>query len=375
MAAYGWRKKASVSEGLFTEGYRFEFLQAVRLLEILFLDCPPVGETSNPAEEALRFSSRIDLGFPPTDLHRIEPPPLGGGQAKMTVNFLGLAGEQGPLPQALTEQLRDRTSARDRAGASFLDLFQHRLIALFYRARKKYRPALTHKPPDQGRAGRSVLALLGLGTPGLGGRMSVRERALLHYAGLLAGRPRTQVGLARLLEDYFHVPVEVKPFVGDWLTLSADQWTRLGKGGQNQVLGESAVLGQRVWDQGAGFELALGPLKLKQLLALLPTGEAYRSLVALARFYVGEELGIRFRLILAREEIPTLGLGRAGDTRLGWSSQLAHRGSRPAQGAERPSAPQPSLGGAGGGRLGWTSWLRTRPGSGDDGQVVLTVRR
>ena len=36
MASYGWRQSRSVAEGLWEEGHRFSFLQAVRLLESLY---------------------------------------------------------------------------------------------------------------------------------------------------------------------------------------------------------------------------------------------------------------------------------------------------------------------------------------------------
>ncbi len=32
---YGWGKKTTVEDGLFAEGHRFDFFQAVRLLEII----------------------------------------------------------------------------------------------------------------------------------------------------------------------------------------------------------------------------------------------------------------------------------------------------------------------------------------------------
>ena len=44
MAAFGWQREKSVHEWLFTEAYRFDFFQAVRLLELIFPESAPVGE-------------------------------------------------------------------------------------------------------------------------------------------------------------------------------------------------------------------------------------------------------------------------------------------------------------------------------------------
>jgi type VI secretion system protein ImpH len=380
MAAYGWGEKTPVSEALFAAGHRFEFLQAVRLLEALQRRPADVGEGTDPAAEPVRFSSRVALGFPAGEVVTIEPPPPAGGPARLTEAFLGLAGEYGPLPQTFTELILRRQAARDHAAADFLDLFNHRLVSLFYRARKKYRPALGHRPPDEGRVARTLYAFLGLATPRLAGRMGVRDRSLLEHAGLLAGTQRSMAGLPCLLAHHFAAPVAVEPFRGAWLALDPDQHTRLGRRGQNRALGRDAVVGTRVWDQQAGFELRLGPLRLAQFLAFLPIGRASRPLVSLVRYYVGEELGFRVRLLLAPGEMPALSLGRAGDARLGWSARLAAgRGAPPATAPAAPSrrpparqaAPEPRLGAAGGARLGWTSWLSGRWPPAGDAQVVL----
>ncbi len=370
MAAYGWRKKTGVSAGLFAEGHRFEFLQAVGLLEAI--GRRPLGEGTDPEAEPVRFSSQVALGFPPGEVVGVRPPPPGGGPARMSVAFLGLAGEHGPLPQNVTELILRRMAAKDRTAADFLDLFNHRLVSLFYRARKKYRPALDHRPPDEGRVAGTLYAFLGLGTPGLGGRMGVRDRSLLAHAGLILGTQRPMAGLPCLLARHFGVPVALEPFRGSWLTLDPGERTRLGRRGVNQRLGESAVLGSKVWDQQAGFEVRLGPLSLAKFLDFLPTGGAFQPLVSLVRYYVGQELAFGVRLLLEPDEMPALRLGRAGDTRLGWSARLAGRGRERSQGqVERPAAPEPRLGSAGGARLGWTSWLSTRRPAAGDAQVVL----
>lgn len=375
MAAFGWRKKTGVSAGLFAEGHRFEFLQAVRLLEVMRRRPAGVAEVTDPTAEPVRFTSRVAFGFPPGEVVEVQPPPASGGPARMTVSFLGLAGEFGPLPQHVTELVLRRLASKDKTAADFLDLFNHRLVSLFYRARKKYRPALGVRPPDEGRVAGTLFAFLGLGTPSLPGRMGVRDRSLLTHAGLLAGTQRSMVGLPCLLSEHFGVPVELEPFRGAWLTLDPDQRTRVGRRGRNNRLGESAVVGSRVWDQQAGFEVRLGPLSLSRFLDFLPTGGAFAPLVSLVRYYVGEELAFVVRLVLDAGEMPPLELGRAGDTRLGWSARLRGRAPAREPGAtERPMTPEPRLGRAGGARLGWTSWLSTRPPAAGDSQVVLVGR-
>lgn len=360
MATYGWRSPVAVAEGLSHEAPLFEFRAAVRLLEAMAPERAPVGRGAAPDAEVVRFAVPPELGFPASDVAALEPAPPGA-PARLWVNVLGLIGVSGPLPHFVTETVRERVAAGDGAFAAFLDLFHHRLISLFYRACQKHAPALTAASPAEGPLARVLLALAGLGTPRLGGRLGVPDRALCQHAGLLAGTPRTMAGLERFLAHHFGVGVEIRPFAGRFLDLEPEDTTRIGRRGANHALGVSAVLGSRSFEQAAGFEVRLGPLSSRELAGFLPVGAAFPALFALTRFYVGEELGFRFRLVVAAEAVAPTQLGQAGDVRLGQSALLG-----------RGAAPR--LGGAGGSRLGWNSWLVTRKPPAADAQVVLEGR-
>ena len=71
MATYGWREKHSVEEWLFEEGYRFDFFQAIKLLEKIHPDRVPIGEGSEANKEAVAISSSIDLEFPASDVAEV----------------------------------------------------------------------------------------------------------------------------------------------------------------------------------------------------------------------------------------------------------------------------------------------------------------
>lgn len=326
MATSGWRTNRSVAAQLFTQGHRFDFYQTVRLLELIDAVSTRVGEGTDPAAEPVRFHSSLTSAFPASDVERVSMPDPGDTRFAVQVNFMGLAGAFGPLPPPLADLVAERARQQDRAGSDFLDIFNHRLVSLMYRARSRHRAELNRGRPDQTNFAFYLYSLTGLGTDGLRGRMAVADRTLLHHAGQLNQQPRSLHGLERLLEDHFDVRVRGVPLQGRWLPLDETQITRLGRRrGRNQALGRDAVLGSRAWDQQAAVTLVLGPLELDRFLSFLPVGDAWAPLVALFRFHAGTDLDGAARLRLRASQVPVSRLSRQAGPRLGWTSWLTTR--------------------------------------------------
>ena len=123
---------------LFEEAYRFDFFQAVRLLERLYPDREPVGREAHPSREVARFGARVTLEFPASQIQEIMPADDESGPSRMTVNFMGLTGPLGVLPHSYTQLLFQRLLQKDFTLRDFFDLFNHRAISLFFRAWEKY---------------------------------------------------------------------------------------------------------------------------------------------------------------------------------------------------------------------------------------------
>jgi type VI secretion system protein ImpH len=319
---------AGLDRNLFHEGHRFEFFQAVRLLERLHPERKPVGHHEDPSEEVVRFRSRHSLAFPPSEIYEIAAPDDGAADARdtMWVNFMGLAGVMGAMPREYAGLLADPGAAAETAALrEFFDIFNHRLVSLFYRAWEKYRFAIAYERGAGDTFSQYLYCLIGLGTPGLQGRLHIDDQILLYYAGLLAQRPRSAVALEGILEDYFGVPVEVVQFQGQWFEMNADILSSLGADGQNNQLGVSAVLWERIFDPQARFRVNVGPLSYTQFRDFLPGSDGYVHLVELTRFFVGEDVNFEARPILRREEVPWCVLGQDPSVRLGWSMWLKVR--------------------------------------------------
>jgi len=297
---------------------RFEFFQTVRLMLRMFSRRAAPGTFLSPAREGVRFRVNNSLRFPPSQVESVE---WRDESAVMTVNFMGLTGPMGVLPRAYSEMVLSRIRARDHAPAEFFDLFNHRMISLFYLAWEKYRSSVAYERDGQDRLSKYLMSLIGLGTGGLQDRMVVRDESLLYYTGLLAQQARSAVGLRGVLQDYFGVPVEVVQFVGVWRPIEKADQCDLGSGATfNSQLGVGAIAGDEVWDQQSRIRLRIGPLSQEEYLSFLPGGAAFEPLRELARFYCGAHLEIETQLVLRRNAVPSCKLQEPSlaGPRLGW---------------------------------------------------------
>ena len=302
------------------EPWQFEFFQAVRLLERVFADRPRVGYFFPPSSEVVHFGAASSTAFPASDIASIQK--REDNPPKMTVNFIGLTGPNGVLPAVYDElietELRDRKS---RTLPEFLDIFNHRITSLFYRAWSKYRFETGFERGEPDLLSRCLLALVGLGTSGLQKRQKVIDDVLLYYSGLIGAHQRSAIGLKQILAEYFGVDVEIEQFAGRWRRLSRHACTFLNETNRpSEQLGYGTVVGDEMWDPQSNVRIRLGPLTMEQYIDFLPHGSAYEPLRAIVRFYSGNGIDFEAQLVLKHEEVPACELGSESESgpRLGW---------------------------------------------------------
>ncbi len=322
-------QKRSVAQLLLDETFDFDFYKAVQLLEQLAPDAIPVGEGNEPLKEPVKFHAKVKTGFSASSLESLIPSSSPSERPELHTHFMSLAGANAPLPLVYAELIIERAFRGDKAIQHFFDIFNHRLISLLYRSsrinRLGYDSAVA---PNQTHFAHLLFALFGMETNGLQHRMQVPDSALLMYTGLFIHESRSFAALKHLLEDYFQIPVEIVSFQGKWQYLPTDEWTKLGLNGQCQKLGQTATIGQKIWDQQSEFLIKLGALDLKTFMDFLPIGKALQRLNDLTRFFVGLELDFKVQLILDKKCIPDCVVQQNQPMYLGWNSWLK---SKPAQ--------------------------------------------
>jgi type VI secretion system protein ImpH len=299
----------------------FDFYQTLRRLECLYADQPRWGEALRTVDEPVRLGQEPDLSFAPAPLASFGVAP-GESRPRLQVRLFGLLGPNGPLPIHVTEYVRERLrNAGDPAMSRFLDLFNHRFLALFYRAWAQAQPHVNRDRPETDRFAGFIGSFIGLSPQTFRHRDALPDVAKFFHVGTLIRHVRNAEGLGAILQHFFSVPVRIEQFVGHWLLLGARECTYLAREGA--TLGSGAVVGRRVWDRQHKFRVRIGPLTLDQYESFLPGGTRMRKLVDWVRLYLCLELDWDVQLLLKKQEVPPLVLGGAG--LLGWTTWLGRR--------------------------------------------------
>ncbi|MFJ3259563.1 type VI secretion system baseplate subunit TssG [Pseudomonas sp. NPDC086581] len=321
MATPGRPAHHSLSRRLRAEPHRFEWLQALLLLEHERPQATPLGHGSRPDAEALRLRGPLTPVFAPSQIDALEDE---DGRPLLSTSIFGLGGADGALPYAYQEWLQQRARQKDHAPAEFLDLFQHRLLSLLYRVLRKHRLAVGFQPPAAAPLRRPLRALVGLLPAGLHERGALPDASVLARSAHFSGSRRSLAGFAAMLREQFGLPAECEAYAGAWREIPLARRSVLQRGGANLGLGRDAIAGTRVWDEHAGFHLRLGPLDEAAARHFFPDGIAYPLLAHLCALYFGPDLDCRLRL-LVRASGP-LALGRGNGPRLNWNTGLRRSG-------------------------------------------------
>ena len=243
---------------------------------------------------------------------------------EMTVTFLGVAGTGGILPWHYTQSLIDQAREKDFGLRDFLDLFNHRLIANFYRAWKKCHFYVGYELSRRSRA--------------------KSPTALPRYCSALQEWARADYGTDRPFPTKCScITRDISPVARGrpwrWNGSSVRSFTfrfrssssrangctcgrKIRHSCDEEVTTCSACLQLLVEEPGAsriksGF--ALAPLSHDDFQAFLPGGSEFVSLAQIVRSFAGPAFDFDLQLVISKDEVPPCQLNRV---RLGWNAWM-----------------------------------------------------
>lgn len=330
------RFKPSVIAQLVAEPYRFQFFQALQVLEKWLWQNGIDPETI--LTDYIRFRNSLSLQFPASQIENLQIEYKDTGLAPslevenlravtLTPAFMGFLGAIGSLPNHYTEQISAHLFYdKSDAPRAFLDVFSSRAVSLFYRAWTKYRLPLGAGNAGQDRFLPLLLSLSGLGYPDLQGRLhanghGVLDDSIAHFAAVVRHKPVSPAVLQQVLAAYFAVPVKIEQFIGHWYWVPRQQLTGLGT--MNAKLDVNALVGERVWQRDLRIRIELGVLDKAQFDQFLPCGKSAQALNSLLTLFTQHEFEYEIKLVLAASHVHGNKLdGNPENSRLGWDTFL-----------------------------------------------------
>ncbi|MFP2423568.1 type VI secretion system baseplate subunit TssG [Pseudescherichia vulneris] len=314
---------------------RYNFFQLVELLHQLAVAWEKSPGASNPAQEAIRFTSSASLAFPTRDIIALHTSPRN--QFELEVSFLGLHGSQSPLPGYYLDSLAWEAAQNENRLTDFLNVFNHRLLTLLHQIWRKYRYYICfNKGCDD--FSQRMFALVGLGSTAIRNKLQINHEKMLAYAGLLASPGRAPEVICSLVSHCFNLEdVTLNSWQLRKVNIAADQQNRLGsrvrvRGNnyqQKSVLGVNFSIGARVADRSGKFLLCINRLTRDQFLSFLPEGSNYAPLVMFVAFIMRDQFAWDLRLGLAEQQVSGMVLGTEQNNLLGWTSFLGQPETKP----------------------------------------------
>lgn len=300
-----------------------DFFDLLRQLETATMR---FGRAGGAASEPARLGQVARQSFAVSDVAEMTAA-RDDQKPQIAVNVLGLIGPEGPMPLHLTRWILarqsnrwfsgdDRGAAADTAFLDFINMLQHRMLALYWRAWADARADVNLAHDGGGRVLAMMQALAGTGLPGARGKDDHLDNAKLRHATSLAQETRGPDRLEGFLRSVLGVPVTVVEFVGVWIDIPEPLQTRVGT--RHSRLGTGAVVGARQFDRQARAEIRLGPLSRAEFDRFADDPQARDRLRHALVFAQGHDVEFDLRLVLAAGEVPRAQVGSCRIGRTTW---------------------------------------------------------
>ena len=310
------------SDELIAEPWRFDLFSVLRRFERENGRQPRVGDAETLTDEFVILSQNPYMEFPASTLEGAMREP--SGRMRLIARFLGMFGPQGALPLTTTEESYLWLLERDDAFPRFVDIFQRRFLALFYRAWADPRPIAQNDRPAADRFKAYIGSMIGVGSPPYRNVDTISDFAKMEFAGLIASKAKSASRLRSLIAGLFGVKVEVDEFVGSWLSFEPQECTQLGA--NQSRLGADTILGSSVFSVSDKFRLRVFVKDIVQYERFLPGSDLAEQVGDAVFLYLGEEFDWDMELAIPAGEVTPVRLGQGA--KLGWTSWMAPNWSR-----------------------------------------------
>jgi type VI secretion system protein ImpH len=300
MACNDRREAASMStEQFFDDITKHSLFEALHLLEFEVLRREAqIGTDALPKHESMNLKVNSKLGYENNQVCDVR---YGASdRLEIKTNLIGLIGEQGVLPQHYSELALARLRESDSAMVDFYDIFNHRLLSLYYRSWQLSQ--VTVQVRAHSRMERSPYADC------LDSISSDNSQLAQHFGGYHSSPIKSKSALKSIVESLANCSAKIHEFKGQWLHLDSKEQTRLTSNlnpeGQFSQLGNGASIGKRAWDINASAIIELLPTGHNQVKELLPFHTRLRAVKCAASALIGSHKQIQWKLTTKHSMLP-----------------------------------------------------------------------
>ncbi|MFP5426858.1 MAG: type VI secretion system baseplate subunit TssG [Gammaproteobacteria bacterium] len=283
--------------------YRF-----CQVLEQVLTEQPPLGSTSHPGDDGVRFRPDPGMGFPAGELKAIEiDEAFPDRPFTVRTRLMGLYGVDSPLPTAYLDDITQRREGHE-ALEHFLDIFNHRIFTQFYRIWRKYSYPATFEPGGRDATSQCLLGLIGLGIPGTAERIATPVSRFLALLSVMRLPTRNAEGIAALVK--LLAPHTEAQVTGHWPQRVVLRQPASLAVESPVMLSQGMPLGTFGHDANSQLRLLLCTEDQDEAREWLPGGQLIADLRVLLEVYLGWRCTALLQLSIPREMVPVPVLGR-----------------------------------------------------------------
>ncbi|WP_209439280.1 type VI secretion system baseplate subunit TssG [Intestinirhabdus alba] len=279
------------------------FYRFCQLLEQSQPDAPVAGSSWQVRHEPVRFRPHPGMGFPASEIKGMYDPDPESPHLPPTirVTFMGLYGVESPLPTHYIDDITRRREGHEVV-QDFLDIFNHRLIAQYYRIWRKYSWPASFQAGGRDNTSQYLLGLAGLGIPGCAETVATPLSRFLALLPVMLLPGRTAEGLDALVQ-LLAPDTRARVYHHDRCRIPLKQPLTMSVG-QPVSLRFRPVMGTHAVDVNGQILLRLSTDNPAEARGWLPGGDLHGDLMALLHVYLGTHLDVRLQLCIARHLLP-----------------------------------------------------------------------
>lgn len=280
---------------------RTHFYRFCQLLEQSQPDQPVIGSHWQVRHEPVRFRPHPGMGFPASEIKGLESPEQPHLPPTVRVTFMGLYGVESPLPTHYIDDITQRREGHE-ATADFLDIFNHRLIAQYYRIWRKYSYPATFEAGGKDRTSQYLLGLAGLGIDGCAENIATPTSRFLALLPVMLLPGRTAEGMTSLV-SLLAPDTRAQVWHHDRRRIALKKPLAM-RVRQPVSLKGRPVMGAYGTDVNSQVLMRLTSTNPAEIRGWLPGGDLHTDLMALLHVYLGARLDVRLQLCVDRTLLP-----------------------------------------------------------------------